>query len=299
MKRALLIGLALILLAGTVAWAEEGVGAFAEFRGGVDARAMGMGGAFVAIADSYSATYWNPAGVALAGGPRVGGMYTNKFMADINFNYISGIMNIGGLSVAGTYMGMSTSAPASDGSIINWNSMMFSGTVAMNIAGIGFAGGTVKSYSASAAGASASGFGFDAGLLVTMGGGISIGAAAFDIGDSRVNWSGTPTNPTDTVPAVFRLGAAYYMDGLVFAAEYDFGSPTVVASTMRAGAELDLDVVRIRGGVVMPEGGELSFTAGAGLNLAPLYVDFAWVQNKQIQGEGVGDTLVLSAEFVF
>ena len=49
----------------------------------------------------------------------------------------------------------------------------------------------------------------------------------------------------------------------------------------------------------MPEGGELGFTAGAGLNLAPLYIDFAWVQNKQIQGEGVGDTLVLSAEFVF
>ncbi len=300
MKRALLIGLALVLIAGTAALAEEGVGAFAGLRDGVDARALGMGGAFVAVADSYSAPYWNPAGVALAGGPRIGGMYTNKFSADINLNYISGITTIAGMALAGSYAGLSIAGiPQYDEQgaqvgTINDNEMCFGATVAMTIAGIGYAGGTVKSYSHSLAGESGSGFGFDAGLLVTMGGGLSLGAAAFDIGDTRITWT---TGAVDKVGSLFRLGAAYVMDNLLFAAEYDFG--TDIASTMRFGAELNLDIVRVRAGALLPEGGELAFTAGAGLNLAPLFIDFAWVQNKLIQGEGVGDTLVLSAEFVF
>jgi len=303
MKRALLVGLALILIAGTgtAALAEEGVGAFAGFRDGVDARALGMGGAFVAIADSYSAAYWNPAGIALAGGPRIGGMYTNKFMADINFNFLSGITTLAGFSIAGTYMGISIAGiPQYDEQgnqigTINDNEMMFGGSVGMTIAGIGFAGGTVKSYSQTLAGESGSGFGFDAGLLIVgMVPGVSLGAAAFDIGDTKISWT---TGAVDKVGAMFRLGAAYALDSLLLAAEYDFG--TDIASTMRFGGEFNLDVIRIRGGAFMPEGGELSFTAGAGLNLAPLFIDFAWVQNKVIVGEGVGDTLVLSAEFVF
>lgn len=301
MKRAIVIGLALILIAGAAALAEEGVGAFAGFRDGVDARALGLGGAFVAIADSYSATYWNPAGIALAGGPRIGGMYTNKFMADINFNFISGITNIAGFSIAATYMGINIAGiPQYDENgnqigTINDNEMVLGGSFAMNIAGIGFAGGTVKSYSQSLAGESGSGFGFDAGLLISgMVEGLSLGVAAFDIGDTRITWT---TGAVDKVGSMFRLGGAYFMNGLLFTAEYDFGSD--VAATIRFGAEFNLDVVRIRGGAYLPEGGELGFTAGAGLNLAPLLIDFAWVQNKLIRGEGVGDTLVLSAEFVF
>jgi hypothetical protein len=38
--------------------------AFAQTFGGVGVRAEGMGGAFVAVADDASATYWNPAGIA-------------------------------------------------------------------------------------------------------------------------------------------------------------------------------------------------------------------------------------------
>lgn len=301
MKRAIVIGLALILIAGAVALAEEGVGAFAGFRDGVDARALGMGGAFVAIADSYSATYWNPAGIALAGGPRIGGMYTNKFMADINFNFISGITNIAGFSIAATYMGINIAGiPQYDENgnqigTVNDNEMVLGGSFAMSIAGIGFAGGTVKGYNQTLAGESGNGFGFDAGLLISgVVEGLSLGVAAFDIGDTRITWT---TGAVDKVGSLFRLGGAYMLNSLLFTAEYDFGSD--IAATVRFGAEFNLDVVRIRGGAYLPEGGELGFTAGAGLNLAPLLIDFAWVQNKLIKGQGVGDTLVISAEFVF
>lgn len=299
MRRTLVLMVVLILIAGSSALA--GVGAGAVFRDGVDARALGMGGAFTAIADSYSATYWNPAGVALAGGPRVGGMYTDKFGAGINFNFISGITTIAGISAAGTYMGSSISGiPQIDenGNVIgtiNDNEMVLCGSAAMTVAGIGFVGGSVKSYSHTLAGESANGFGFDAGLLVVGAiPGLSFGAAAFDIGGTQISWS---TGTVDSVPAIFRVGAAYSLNDLTIAGEFDFGE--VMASVLRIGAEFNLDVIAIRGGVVRPEGQDFAFTAGAGLNLAPLYIDFAWLQNKWIVGEGASDTLVLSAEFVF
>ena len=42
--------------------ADEGAHAAEFLSHGVGARALGMGGAFVAVADDATATYWNPAG---------------------------------------------------------------------------------------------------------------------------------------------------------------------------------------------------------------------------------------------
>jgi len=51
-----------LLIVGGAAWAQE-ERAIDNFAG-VGVRAMGMGGAFVGVADDYTATYWNPAGLA-------------------------------------------------------------------------------------------------------------------------------------------------------------------------------------------------------------------------------------------
>jgi len=45
----------------------------------VDARALGMGGAFVAVADSYSASYYNPAGLIYLPSRQLGSMYTDLY----------------------------------------------------------------------------------------------------------------------------------------------------------------------------------------------------------------------------
>lgn len=52
----------LLVLAVGNAWATKYAGAFMANGGG--ARALGMGGAFTAVADDPSATFWNPAGIA-------------------------------------------------------------------------------------------------------------------------------------------------------------------------------------------------------------------------------------------
>jgi hypothetical protein len=81
MNRTSILALALVLVAGLMAAAQEPTGANPVFKNGVDARALAMGGAFVGIADGYSSCYWNAAGVAKAAADqsiKVGGMNTNS-----------------------------------------------------------------------------------------------------------------------------------------------------------------------------------------------------------------------------
>jgi hypothetical protein len=54
-------GLILFLCLSTGAWAVNYTNAVLQI--GVGARALGMGGAYVAVADDSTATYWNPAGL--------------------------------------------------------------------------------------------------------------------------------------------------------------------------------------------------------------------------------------------
>src|SRR5579862_6685071 len=52
------------------------------YRGGdlgVGARAMGLSGAFAAVADDASAVYWNPAGLVQLDRPELEGMYGSYF----------------------------------------------------------------------------------------------------------------------------------------------------------------------------------------------------------------------------
>lgn len=70
----------MLSISPTLAMAQQGGGLFD--RGGelgVGTRAMGLAGAFVAIADDPSATYWNPAGIAQLPQPEIFGSYGSYF----------------------------------------------------------------------------------------------------------------------------------------------------------------------------------------------------------------------------
>ena len=54
---------------------------------GVGARALGMGGAFVAISEDVTAGYWNPAALATLNYPQLAGMYAERFASIVNYNY--------------------------------------------------------------------------------------------------------------------------------------------------------------------------------------------------------------------
>jgi hypothetical protein len=54
---------------------------------GVGARALGMGGTFVAISEDVTAGYWNPSALATINYPQLVGMYAERFASIVNYNY--------------------------------------------------------------------------------------------------------------------------------------------------------------------------------------------------------------------
>ncbi len=84
------LALLLVLLGVTAASASaQRVAKYgADFlAGGVGARALGMGGAYVAAANDVTATYWNPAGLSDTFYPQVAYMHAERFDGIVQFDY--------------------------------------------------------------------------------------------------------------------------------------------------------------------------------------------------------------------
>ena len=103
MRRTWLTAVATFLTAAVVA--PNGAEAAREFakvgtvggqmlKIGVGARAIGMGGAFVAVADDASAIYWNPAGVARLQDNVISVNHTT-WLADISFTQAAYVFGVG------------------------------------------------------------------------------------------------------------------------------------------------------------------------------------------------------------
>lgn len=304
MKRTVILSLALLALVGAfgvnhAAMAQEpGVGAGATFNFGVDARALAMGGAYVAIADGYSAPYWNAAGLAGTQGTRIGGMNTNKFGQGIQYNYVGATTRLAGFPVGAAFVGSSISGIETFGpggestGTVNDNEFLFMGSTAFPLSfdGLQFAiGGSAKYYSHSLAGESGTGFGGDVGLYADAGN-FSFGASATDLGGTSVSWT---TDAVDEVDMGIRAGGALDLEFPIpwtISGQYD-----VNAETLRVGAEFRLtEQISLRAGAKQPGGEDFQFSAGAGLALGAFGVDAAFVQNPTL-----GNSLVVSGQFAF
>src|SRR5262245_19449958 len=64
-------------------------------RIGVGARALGMGSAFVGLADDGTAAYWNPAGLATLERREVTAMHAEQFGSIVQYDFLSYVMPIG------------------------------------------------------------------------------------------------------------------------------------------------------------------------------------------------------------
>ena len=110
MKKILLILVALfcssIYSFGQVTKVGTTVGNFLLIETG--ARAVGMGGAYVAIADDPSAMYWNPSGIARVESFTAAFNHT-KWLVDISYNFIGAILpfdNYGSLGIHAVFLSM-------------------------------------------------------------------------------------------------------------------------------------------------------------------------------------------------
>ena len=110
--------IASLILPVTVEAVDEGAHAAEFLSHGVGARALGMGSAFVAIADDATATYWNPAGLTKVKKHSFSAMYADTFstgdgswlsrgLVSYNFlNYVYQIQDIGSLGLSWIRLGV-------------------------------------------------------------------------------------------------------------------------------------------------------------------------------------------------
>ena len=286
-----------LVLAGSVAALADGIGAFSAFKNGIGARALAMGGAFVAVADDATAAVWNPAGLAGIEDTRLAGMLTDVYGLGVEHQYIGAVTSFANLGI-----GLAWERAAIDGQLVEaggtlggaftWTENAIIGSLATSVLDVAMAGANVKYYMAdSGLGDTASGFGFDLGLLVNLGDMFVIGVNAMDLAGSAIEWSG---GTTDVVSGLYKAGMAMMLaDGqFILATDIDFDG-TDLGNT-HVGMEFQIiDELALRAGVVLTDNfSDYYFAVGAGINVAGLYVDAAYILE-----ETLGNTLVLSAEF--
>ncbi len=100
------------LVEGKSAYKDAGTTSGAFLRMGVGPRAVGMGGAFTAVADDIYAMYWNPAGLSLLKYNEISSMY-NRWLLDGSNNenihtgyigYVYPYKDIGAIGVSINYL---------------------------------------------------------------------------------------------------------------------------------------------------------------------------------------------------
>ena len=292
----MVVSLALVMVLSAVALAD-GIGAFSAFKNGIGARALAMGGAFVAVANDATAMLWNPAGLAQLEDTRLSGMSTDLYGLGITHQFIGAVTTFANLGI-----GLGWERASIDGQIVDgdgvlggtftWVEQAIIGSLATSVLDVAMAGANVKYYLAdNGLGDAASGFGFDLGLLVSLGDMFVIGVNAMDLAGSAVAWDG---GTTDVISGLYKAGLAMKLadDRLILATDVDFDG-TDLGNT-HVGVEFQvIDELALRGGVVLTNNfQDYYFTVGAGINVAGLYVDAAYILE-----ETLGNTLVLSAEF--
>jgi hypothetical protein len=94
---------ALVLLLPSAVHSQKYAGEFMALGGG--ARAMGMGGSFIAVANDVTATFWNPAGlaaipsfIASPGDWQMSMMHSERFGDLIDYNFVSIVFPLAGRS---------------------------------------------------------------------------------------------------------------------------------------------------------------------------------------------------------
>jgi len=299
---AVVLVIVLILFAGAVQAQSTSAGDAVHFlRNGLGARALSMGGAFVAVANDATASVWNPAGLATQSGLHLGASYENQFGGLVTSQFL------GGAYAENTW-----------GVGLSWfNSDLYSAyflSAATELGGLSI-GVTGKVYSFAYNLQTAGGLGVDAGALFNIpldGLDISLGLVTRDIGWSVIRWHGLAQPEEDHAAWVTRFGTAV-------TGRMDFGSLMATADLEMAlrrppnsnetnyltdtvemildlGVEVAVGDFALRAGLADVGFGAASDlqihpTLGLGAKVMGIEVDAAWIPND------LGATYLLSVEF--
>jgi len=296
---------------------------------GVGGRALGLGSAQVALASDATAGYWNPAALARLDYPELVLMHDERFGSLVNYDYGSVVIPYGtdqsfGLSLMRLGVdGISDTRNAlidysGSGVLDASNRLDYDKVTSFNSADwavyLSYAsryspdllyGVNVKIIRRTLAEFSATGVGFDIGLLYSPATDWFVGLNAQDITTTFLAWS---TGTDELVSPTIKLGTAYYLDlfGGRFAPTCDvdirfenrqFASIANVGPVSldpHAGLEFDYkQLIALRAGYSDVK----QLTLGAGLHFRKLDIDYSFARFGQVND--IGDTHRISLRFVF
>ncbi|RMG69204.1 MAG: hypothetical protein D6715_00250 [Calditrichaeota bacterium] len=268
----------------------------------VGARALGMGGAFVGVANDASALFWNVAGIAQLHRPSI--IFNHaEWLADINFDYAGLVAPLGGAGTLGaSFTSLNTADmeqttelnPEGTGVLFSVGSFAFSLSYARKLTDkfmIGFTGKFVRE---TIFNSHATGVALDVGTLFqTPMPGLKLGMSITNFG-TKMHMSGDDlliqVDPDPTIsgnnetinalfqtddfdmPLLFRVGISYELvknetHQLLLAA--DALHPNDNDESMNLGGEYRFqDLISLRAGyrALFLQDSEEGFTVGAGLN---------------------------------
>jgi hypothetical protein len=246
----------------------------------VGARPMGMGGAFVGLADDANAVYWNPAGLPRLQRQEFTGSYIpNHFFSGMLTAYGAATIPMGeNQAIGADYFNQSHSDETLDwaGTIIRGSY----GAAISRVLSIGLSAKYVAPVSTKYSGtevADATGIGFDAGAMVDAGelvsvfDGLRFGFALRDVGGT--SYAFKDTDVADKYEQSWAVGASYRgIDNLTIATDLD--------DRVHVGLEYSiLGMLALRGGFqrdVRGYGSDMLFSGGVGLQYKGLKFDYAY-----------------------
>jgi len=265
-------------------------------RMGVGARALGMGGAFTAIADDATAAYWNPAGLAKIENIEATFMYAANMAVDRQLNYFAYAqwLGVGGLGVSWLNAGM-MDMPHRDGSGTSLgtddygdNAIMFS--YGMEVGSM-MLGGTAKILHQNVMGTTETGFGADVGGLLNVTDNVTAGLMIRDVGSQY--------GEVD-VPLNWRVGTAVKaLDGGL---TIGFDADKVQNQDhfrIHLGAEYGMEVhpgyhAFFRTGV---QSADKAFTAGLGIRVPYIQFDYSFISERDEAALGDNHRISVTARF--
>jgi hypothetical protein len=279
---------------------------------GVGSRALGMGGAFVAVANDVTAGYWNPAGLVESHGLQFQFMHAKQFMSSIQYDYFGASKNLSEGSTIGLSLirwginDIKDTRNALNGSTIS-EGLDYSKITSFNIADYAFfisyayqytddlfVGANVKIIYRDYASESAMGIGFDAGLKYRLFSGLDLGLMLRDITTTMMAWS---TNEKEFITPSLRPGISYRFDiqsiDLYLQPSMDLA---ILFESRNTSAQLGWGVVSVDSFWGMETGfkdllflrlgyDDLSrFNAGIGVAIQKFGVDYSYTNFDQILG---------------
>lgn len=318
--------------------AQTVIGKYAgEFMAiGVGGRALGMGGAFVAVANDITTAYYNPAGLANLNYPQISLMHAEQFGNLVNYDYGAvaipygtdmsfgiSVMRLGIDGIPDTRKALIDGATGQlINDIRNPNARLdvsritefsnqdwaFYLTFAKRHSENFYYGANVKIIRRDIAEFGATGVGFDVGAFYMPMENLFLGANIQDVTTTLIAWN---TGRNELVSPTAKIGAAYawYVLGgrITPAVDFDlrfenrrFASNFnigPVSFDMHAGLEYTFkDLFSIRGGYNDVK----QFTVGAGVKLPKLNIDYSFARFNQSELDRLPDThrisLILTLE---